>query len=80
LKGYEPTARRSADLFVLDFSNPDSYLPADSRQLFLGPTLRMAERWKRPHIWRTIPLTRTTQLYDRLSDDVSLDEVVRILI
>jgi len=41
LKGYEPTARRSADLFVLDFSNPD-YLPADSRQLFLDTAIRDA--------------------------------------
>jgi len=42
LKGYEPTARRSADLFVLDFSNPDSYLPADSPQLFLDTAIRDA--------------------------------------
>jgi hypothetical protein len=30
--------------------------------------------------WRTIASTRTTQLYDRRPDDVTLDEVERVLI
>ena len=42
------------------------------------PVSRTVARWRRPPPWSTTPAPAATQLYDRRSDEVTLDEVERV--
>jgi hypothetical protein len=54
-----------------------SYLPDAVARL---ETVGIASIWSEYCACRLIPSTRTTQLYDRRSDQVSLDEIERVRI
>jgi hypothetical protein len=68
---------RFLEFFGTNIRNPHARR-ANYRYLGFPPVSSAAAHWKRPRRWRTMP--RRARRYDRRRDEVSLDEVERIVI